>query len=171
MQNYFKDTQKVLDTTEHLLRYEVLANQTSLIENDNFFNLDNCSVYEIAVNLYDRSHEAMYEYLEEECNFNEVMKTVENYDYQNIKTIKKIPVNILSDVADDMCFEGKVKEPLEWWLVTERLHKDLTNLGFVTLETDWGYYWGRITSGQAIELDNVIQDVARSIHNEKRQNS
>ncbi len=70
---------------------------------------------------------------------------------------------ISSDDPDCEFDNEEIQEPLEWWLVSKWLHDHLTTLGFVTLQTDWGYYWGRTTSGQAIELDGVIQEVARSI--------
>lgn len=65
--------------------------------------------------------------------------------------------------------EPQPKEIYEWWLVTEWLAKKLNSIEQVVLETDWGFYWGRTCTGQAIELDNVMQEVARLIHGEKRQ--
>lgn len=128
MQNYFNDTQEVLETTQRIIDNDILYNQTSLIENSKFFELNSYSSYEVANNLFVANDDDEYE-------------------------------------------EDTMQEPLEWWLVSKWLYDKLTGLGFVTLETEFGYYWGRTTSGQAIELDNVIQDVARSIHNEQRQAS
>lgn len=133
MQNYFNDTQDVLNTTDRIIKNDILYCQTSLIENKNFFNLHSWDAYECAENLYTTCPE---------CDGS----------------------------GCDYCDDGQtIQEPLEWWLISEWLHNHLKNLGFVTLETDFGYYWGRTISGQAIELDNVIQDVARLIHNQQRQ--
>ena len=141
MENYFNDTKEVLETTELILRHFVLSCQTALIENEAFFGLMSCDAYEIAENPHKDC---------DEC----------------------AGTGLKNDAECDCCDDGQVmQEPLEWWLITEHLHKALTGLGFVTLETDWGYYWGRTTSGQAIEMDNVLQDVARLWHKKQRQNS
>lgn len=122
MQNFFNDTQEVLNITKRILEHDILANQTALIEHEYFFEMTSYTPYEEAENLFIPS------------------------DNPNCE------------------FEGEeLQEPLEWWLVSKWLHDKLTPLGFVTLQTDWGYYWGRTTSGQAIELDGVLQEVARQI--------
>ena len=75
--------------------------------------------------------------------------------------------NLFEEIEGDE--ESQPKEVYEWWLVTEWLAKKPDAIEQVVLETDWGFYWGRTCTGQAIELDNVIQEVARLIHNEQRQ--
>lgn len=113
IQNFFNDSDAVLRITERLLRDEIYYNQTSLLINPAFFNLNSWDVYECANNLFDEDDEP--------------------------------------------------KEPLEWWLVSEYLYKELTSINEVTLETDFGHYWGRTTSGQHIYLDGVLQQIARII--------
>ena len=56
-----------------------------------------------------------------------------------------------------------VRDPLEWWRVTDLLARDLRGLGEVILETDFGTWWGRCTSGQSIIQDGVFQRVAQLI--------
>lgn len=53
-----------------------------------------------------------------------------------------------------------IKEPLEWWFVTEYFYNKLKDKNEVVYNSDYGYLWGRTTSGQAILLDNVIQEIA-----------
>lgn len=149
MQNYFNDTAEVLQTTENLIRNDILANQTALIENPRFFEMTSYSPYEFASNLYKPDYET---------------PAIERgYDYK----VHGTPRDFCEE--NDIEPEDEIQEPLEWWLVSKWLHDELESLGFVTLDTDWGYYWGRTTSGQAIELDNVIQEVARKLNNEIRQ--
>lgn len=56
-----------------------------------------------------------------------------------------------------------VREPLEWWRITDSLARDLTEIGEVVLESDYGTWWGRTISGQAIIADGVMQRVAQHI--------
>ena len=79
----------------------------------------------------------------------------------------EVASNLFEEIEGDE--EPQPKEVLEWWLVTEWLAEKPDAIEQVVLETEWGFYWGRTCAGQAIELDNVIQEVARLINNEKRQ--
>ena len=54
-------------------------------------------------------------------------------------------------------------EVLEWWLVTPYMAELLKEKGEVIL-SDYGcYWWGRTTSGQALYMDGVIQEIAGQI--------
>ena len=54
-------------------------------------------------------------------------------------------------------------EVLEWWLVTPYMAELLKEKGEVIL-SDYGcYWWGRTTSGQALYMDGVIQEIAELI--------
>jgi hypothetical protein len=55
------------------------------------------------------------------------------------------------------------REVFEWWLVSRWLCEKLRELGEVVLDNDYGYWWGRCTTGQAIIADGVLQHVARLI--------
>ena len=51
-------------------------------------------------------------------------------------------------------------EIMEWWLVTPYMAELLKEKGEVIL-SDYGcYWWGRTTSGQALYMDGVIQEIA-----------
>lgn len=50
-------------------------------------------------------------------------------------------------------------EVLEWWLVTPYLARKLNDEGEVILEQYGCHWWGRLTSGQAIYLDSVMQSI------------
>ena len=53
-------------------------------------------------------------------------------------------------------------EILEWWLVSPWLAEWLLRSGECVLEAYGSSWWGRQTSGQAIWMDAVIQEIARS---------
>lgn len=55
--------------------------------------------------------------------------------------------------------ESDVKEIYEWWLVSDWLLERLKEKGEPALETDFGSWWGRTCSGQAIYLDAVIEEI------------
>ena len=50
---------------------------------------------------------------------------------------------------------------LEWWLVTPYMADMLKNNGEVILAAYDCYWWGRTTTGQALYMDWVIQEIAR----------
>ena len=55
------------------------------------------------------------------------------------------------------------KEIFEWWLVTEYFGNKLREKGIPVLENDYGFWWGRTTTGQAISLDGEIKEIYKDI--------
>jgi hypothetical protein len=55
------------------------------------------------------------------------------------------------------------QEIFEWWLVSNWLAGELDALGCPVLRNDYGNWWGRTCTGQAILMDGTLQDVARRI--------
>ena len=51
-------------------------------------------------------------------------------------------------------------EIMEWWLVTPYMAELLKEKGEVILSDYDCYWWGRTTSGQALYMDGVIQEIA-----------
>ena len=54
-------------------------------------------------------------------------------------------------------------EIMEWWLVTPYMAELLKEKGEVILSDYDCYWWGRTTSGQALYMDGVIQEIAGQI--------
>ena len=52
-------------------------------------------------------------------------------------------------------------EVLEWWLVTPYMAELLKENGEVIFADYDCYWWGRTTTGQALYMDWVIQEIAR----------
>ena len=63
--------------------------------------------------------------------------------------------------------QEEYKEPLEWWAVSDVLCNELKDRGYVVIDTAWKHYWGRETSGQAIALDGIIEEIADDWYGEK----
>ena len=54
-------------------------------------------------------------------------------------------------------------EIMEWWLVTPYMAELLKEKGEVILSDYDCYWWGRTTSGQALYMDEVIQEIAEQM--------
>jgi hypothetical protein len=52
--------------------------------------------------------------------------------------------------------EDQPQEIFEWWIVTGWLLEKLEAQGEPILHTDFGSWWGRTCTGQAISMDHVI---------------
>ncbi len=56
------------------------------------------------------------------------------------------------------CYEDTIKaqEIYEWWLISNWLAERLKKLGEPVLDNNFGTWWGRCCTGQAIYMDSVI---------------
>ena len=52
-----------------------------------------------------------------------------------------------------------VDDVMEWWLVTPWLAERLKEQGEIIIDKLGCRWWGRLTSGQAIYMDGVIQEI------------
>ena len=50
-------------------------------------------------------------------------------------------------------------EIFEWWIVSSWLANRLKELDEPILKNDYGIWWGRTSTGQAIKLDGVIEEI------------
>ena len=64
-------------------------------------------------------------------------------------------------INDDAIYEEDV---LEWWLVTDHFARLLKAENEVILEYFGSTWWGRQCSGQAIYMDSVISDIAKTFN-------
>lgn len=62
------------------------------------------------------------------------------------------------DEEQDHEFEARMNEVLEWWLCDEWFLEKLEEMGEPILTNDYGKWWGRTCSGQAILLDSIITE-------------
>ena len=61
----------------------------------------------------------------------------------------------------ETCFEEKQEpqEIYEWWLVSRWLEFNLKMRGEPILSNEYGTWWGRCCTGQAIYMDGVIEEI------------
>ena len=73
-------------------------------------------------------------------------------DYMNAQRIVQNCVlkNQSTVIPDDV---------MEWWLIDSWLAERLKEQGEVIIEEYGCYWWGRQSSGQAIYMDGVIQEI------------
>ena len=64
-----------------------------------------------------------------------------------------------SDVEDARDDGAEIKEIFEWWVVSDWLAKRLEAHGEPLLINNYGTWWGRTCTGQAILLDFVIEQI------------
>ena len=74
-----------------------------------------------------------------------------------------------SSVIEELIQAGKIdeeylypfngEEVLEWWLVTSWLADRLRGQGEIIIDELGCHWWGRMSSGQAIYMDHVMQEI------------
>lgn len=70
----------------------------------------------------------------------------------------KIDGLIDEDVKEEE-YDPEAQEIYEWWLVSDWMLRKLRKLGEPILSNDYGDWWGRCCTGQAIKLDIVIDRI------------
>ena len=74
---------------------------------------------------------------------------------------EKIPEGdeMTKDGVCDNCNQEQPQEIFEWWVVSDWLLNRLEKKGEPVLKTDYGDWWGRTCTGQAIFLDGGIEEI------------
>ena len=95
-------------------------------------------------------------------------RLVDNHVYSNVSYLVQ-ELSRQEQYMDDLMevqvnynsnpIEGEPEEALEHWLVSEWLAKRLLEEGEMVIEFLGLTIWGRTTSGQAIYIDSVIEDI------------
>jgi len=76
---------------------------------------------------------------------------------------EEIPLDEDMNVCED-CFESEPKEIYEWWRVTKWFAGKLRAAGEPVLDNNYGTWWGRCTTGQAVLLDYVIRKIYKEVN-------
>ena len=95
-------------------------------------------------------------------------RLVDNHVYSNVSYLVQ-ELSRQEQYMDDLMevqvnynsnpIEGEPEEALEHWLISEWLAKRLLEEGEMVIEFLGLTIWGRTTSGQAIYIDSVIEDI------------
>ena len=87
----------------------------------------------------------------------DAQRVVQNCVLKNQSTVieEMIRANLISEeylypFADDV---------MEWWLIDSWLAERLKEQGEIIIDKLGCRWWGRLTSGQAIYMDSVIQEI------------
>ena len=60
--------------------------------------------------------------------------------------------------------QNKPQQVYEWWLVSPWLGKKLILEGVPVIASSYSTWWGRITTGQCLVNDDIIEEIYRSIY-------
>lgn len=66
-------------------------------------------------------------------------------------------------INDSDCEDPEFQEIFEWWLISDWLAAKLKERKEPILENDFGTWWGRTCTGQAIKMDSVIIQIVRDL--------
>ncbi len=101
----------------------------------------------------------MYAYICPECGHGE--QDIEDFQHDTESDDSYMCPSCKKSFIDEP--ENEMQEILEWWVVDSRLLNRLEEHGECVLHTDYGDWWGRCTSGQAISMDSVIENIYKEI--------
>ena len=101
--------------------------------------------------------ENLYEYRCPECDYGSIeQETFDNGKITDEHPNYKCPYceKTLETLPDETA-----QEIYEWWVCSDWMIGKLRALGEPILSNDYGDWWGRCGTGQAIKLDNVIDRI------------
>ncbi|GJM36500.1 MAG: hypothetical protein DHS20C18_55010 [Saprospiraceae bacterium] len=141
---YYGYSKEIHELAETYIARDILCNQTSLVNDmlkHSFIEfIKEAGFSHEGIENYYMSDEAILEY----------------HGYQDHSELaKEEAIQNIRDNGED------VQEPYEWYEVTAWLFAKLKEAGYPVLETDYGRYWGRCATGQAILLDGTFQEIAK----------
>ena len=84
-------------------------------------------------------------------------RIVQNCVLKNQSTV--IEEMIRANLISEEYLYPFVDDVMEWWLVTPWLAERLKEQGEIIIDKLGCRWWGRLTSGQAIYMDGVIQEI------------
>ena len=150
---------------------------TDKITKEDYFNLDNEIVQDITQNFIQdhiyRNQSSLITHLQE--NF------VEGFNFDDIENLYMTDKEILylysdlndlvtdQELIDEVRNNGEdMNEIFEWYLVSDWFLNRLREINEPVIDNDYGEYWGRCCTGQAICLDYNIQELAYEWASDKR---
>ena len=150
---------------------------TDKITKEDYFNLDNEIVQDITQNFIQdhiyRNQSSLITHLQE--NY------VEGFNFDDIENLYMTDKEILylysdlndlvtdQELIDEVRNNGEdMNEIFEWYLVSDWFLNRLREINEPVIDNDYGEYWGRCCTGQAICLDHNIQELAYEWGSDKR---
>lgn len=151
--HYYGYSKEVHELAEGYLNYEVLKCDSLLVDRlmkmagDNYSSVISEFSIDKIENFYDTSVEAVEDFLRYNCEDD---------------TWQGLPFDEKDAFANDLGFEPQPQEIYEWWAVTSWLADQLKQFSQPVLSNDFGDWWGRTCTGQAIILDGIMQKIAQA---------
>jgi hypothetical protein len=148
------------------------------ITKEEFFNLDNGIVQDI-------TQKFIYPHIlrnQSSLIYDLDKLEVNGFLYEDIENLFMTDEEIIKWHLDDIEIEGKEitaedlddfrydnpKEIYEWYLVSDWFIDRLREINEPVIDNDYGEYWGRCCTGQAICLDYSIQELAYKYSHDER---
>lgn len=141
---FYGYTKEVHEVAEGYLTRDILSNQTMLV-----------------VDMLKNSHLDFVI----EAGFS--IDEIENYTLSDDQILEELDCKDVSEEEKLLAIEEfrdngqDFQEPYEWWEISPWLYEELKSKGHPVLSTNYGFYWGRCSTGQAIILDGTLQEIAK----------
>ena len=132
---------------ETLIAHEIYLNQNALVED--LILKPNPDMIECIENFYDESSATVEEFLSYETGLPES-------DWEDLDVHDRL------NLAEAQGFESQPHEIYEWWLVSDWLADKLKEFEEPVLDCNYGSWWGRTCTGQAIKLDYVVRKIVET---------
>ena len=105
--------------------------------------------------------------IEEELEENEETNTLDNSliadRNSQVKNLQKEIETIESNIEELENEQENPQEIYEWWLINKWFADKLRQQNEPILDNDYGIWWGRTCTGQAILLDGVISEICEEM--------
>lgn len=162
-----KKDDELEENAKRVIQNEIYAVQSSLVEK---LLKDEIIPYDDIQNLY--------EYPEKIETHSDFRGGSEEQKQEEIDRLKQILVDepniseasvseIESEIEGLENLESEPQEIYEWWLVSDWLKEKLLEQNEPILDSEYGTWWGRTSSGQQIIADGIIQKILKKIGNYK----
>ncbi|HDK7195006.1 TPA: hypothetical protein PTV74_003313 [Clostridium botulinum] len=146
------DNNKMQERIENIIENEVLVCQSSLVEKLLESEIVYCDDIE---NMYINNSEE----IEELQNKIEELEDKEELTEQEESEIEELE-NKIEELEEE---QEEPQEIFEWWVVSNWLANKLEQYGEPILNSDYGTWWGRTCTGQALKLDYIFQQIVEDI--------
>lgn len=178
MRFYYGQNKQADEVVERLVRNNVHLCQSSLVDElmraefDGFSQDDLQGVY---IDPDDWSTETIYEFADDNgIELDDDPRKLSRVELLEIhygkEDTEKTDDELREDIECDQenAWKDQIREwssdnpaePLEWWLVDSWLAGQLSEMGEVILDNDYGTWWGRCCTGQSISLDSTFYRLA-----------
>lgn len=143
------DSGTVQDITQKFIYPHILRNQSALIKQMQDLEVDGFLMWEDVENFHLSDEEILEEYEDKKERYS-MTPIIDDDDYVSEEEFIE---NFREEGLDQ-------KEIFEWYLVSDWLINKLREKNEPVIDNDYGEYWGRCCTGQAICLDYQIQELA-----------